>query len=238
MLEIDSTTHRSKAHRKRPGGDRPNAIVLHSGEGASAAADIDTLTHTTSSSHYYVTRKGKIFQFVDDSRRASHTGPTRYLDEAGWNDFSLGIETEHRKGQTWPQVQLDAIAELTKHLIQKHGVLRERVVAHRWVRRPVSAEHQDPTNFPDPKLRRFITDLYPAAERGDLFRVTSDGASVRRSASRAEDPRGKLNRDDVIEVEGIVQGESVSGDRRWMKRVKGQGFVHASLLEPAKIDAA
>jgi len=237
MLDIDGTTHRSKAHRKRPGGDRPNAIVLHSGEGDSAKADIDTLTHTTSSSHYYVTRKGKIFQFVDDSRRASHTGPTRYLGETGWNDFSLGIETEHNKKQNWPQVQLDAIAALTKHLAEKHGVPRERVVAHRWIRRPVSDEHQDPTNFPDPRLRRFITDLYPKAGRGDLFRVTTDDTSVRRTASREDDPIAKLNEDDVIEVEGVVQGQPVSGDARWMKRVNGQGFVHASLLEPAKIDA-
>lgn len=238
MLEIDSTSFRAKAQRKRPGDIPPNAIVLHSGEGDSAAADLDTLTTTTSSAHYYVTRKGKVFQLVDDSRRASHTGPTRYLGETGWNDFSLGIETEHNSKQNWPQVQLDAIAELTKELIKKHGVLRERVVAHRWIRRPASPEHQDPTNFPDPKLRRFITDLYPKAGRGDLFRVTTDDTSVRRAASREDDPVGKLNQDDVIEVEGVVQGESVGGNPRWMKRVQGQGFVHASLLEPAKIDAA
>jgi hypothetical protein len=238
MVDIDRTL-RSVAQRKRPAGDDPpNAIVLHSGEGASAAADIGFLTTSPKvSSHYYVKRNGKIFQFVDDSRRASHTGPTRYLGRAGWNDFSLGIETEHRKGQTWPQVQLDAMAELTKHLIVKHGILRERVVAHRWVRRPSSPDHQDPTNFPDPKLRGFITALYPAESRGELFRVTTDNASVRRAASRAEDPIATLNTGDVIEIEAEVQGEAVSGNRQWMKRVKGQGFVHASLLEPVAVEA-
>jgi N-acetyl-anhydromuramyl-L-alanine amidase AmpD len=235
MLDIDGTTHRAKAQRARPGNIPPNAIVLHSGEGDSAANDIDALTHTTSSSHYYVTRKGKIFQFVDDARRASHTGPTRFLGETDWNDFSLGIETEHNKKQNWPQVQLDAIAELTKQLIEKHGVLRERVVAHRWIRRPASEDHQDPTNFPDPKLRRFITDLYPKTGRGELFRVTTDDTNVRRAASFEDDPIAKLNQDDVIEVEGEVQGASVKGSDRWKKRVKGQGFVHSSLLEPAKI---
>jgi len=238
MLDIDKTL-RSRAQRKRPAGDDPpNAIVLHSGEGASAADDIDVLTNSANtSSHYYVRRNGKILQFVDDSRRASHTGPTRYLGRAGWNDFTLGIETEHRKGQTWPQVQLDAIAELTKHLIVKHGILRERVVAHRWVRRPSSPEHQDPTNFPDPKLRGFITALYPAASRGDLFRVTSDKASVRRAASRESDPKETLNTDDVVEIEAVVQGEAVSGNRQWMKRVKGLGFIHSSLLEPVEVES-
>jgi len=236
MLDIDRT-RRSKAQRKRPAGDDPpNAIVLHSGEGESAANDIDFLTTSTSaSSHYYVTRAGKVFQFVDDSRRASHTGPTKFLNETGWNDFSLGIETEHRKGQTWPQKQLDAIAELTKQLIVKHGVLRERVVAHRWVRRPASPEHQDPTNFPDPKLHAFIAALYPAASRGELFRVTTDKTSVRRAASREDDPIATLNQDDVVEIEAEVQGEAVSGDRRWKKRVKDQGFIHASLLEPVEV---
>lgn len=237
MLDIDRSSHRAVAQRKRPGNVPPNAIVLHSGEGDSAAADIDFLTTDPSaSSHYYVTRKGKVFQFVDDARRASHSGPTLYLDERGWNDFSLGIETEHRKGQTWPQVQLDAMAELTKQLIVKHGVLRERVVAHRWIRRPVSAEHQDPTNFPDPKLRGFITRLYPSAGRGELFRVTTKDASVRRAASRADDPIAKLAIDDVIEIEGEVQGEAVSGNRRWMKRVEDQGFIHSSLLELVEIE--
>jgi hypothetical protein len=237
MLDIDQT-HRAVAQRKRPGNVAPNAIVLHSGEGDSAAADIAFLTTSAeASAHYYVTRKGKVFQFVDDARRASHAGTTRYLDETGWNDFSLGIETEHRKGQTWPQPQLDAIAELTKQLIVKHGVLRERVVAHRWIRRPVSPDHQDPTNFPDPKLRRFITDLYPAAGLGGLFVVNTDDASVRRDASTAESPRAKLNTGDVIEVEGQVQGQPVHGNATWMKRVKGQGFVHSSLLDPAEIAA-
>jgi hypothetical protein len=237
MLDIDQT-HHAVSQRKRPGNVPPNAIVLHSGEGASAEADIDFLTTSGSaSSHYYVTRKGKVFQFVDDSQRASHAGTTRYLDEAGWNDFSVGIETEHHKGQTWPQVQLDAIAALTKRLIVKHGVLRERVVAHRWIRRPVSADHQDPTNFPDPKLRRFITDLYPAAGLGELFVVNTDDASVRRDASLAESPRAKLNTGDVIEIEGQVQGQPVHGNATWMKRVKGQGFVHSSLLDPAEIAA-
>lgn len=237
MLEIDSTTHRAQAQRSRPpGANPPNAIVFHSGEGDSAADDIDTLTHTGSSSHYYVTRTGKIFQFVSDSRRANHAGPTRYLGERNWNDFSIGIETEHRRGQSWPQKQLDAIAELIGHLVQKHGIIRERVAAHRWVRKPPSAEHQDPTNFPDPRLRGFITRLYPEAGRGELMRVNTDDASVRRSASRAEDRVGALNTGDVIEIEGQVQGESVNGNRTWMKRVRDQGFVHSSLLSPVQID--
>jgi hypothetical protein len=239
MITIDGTTHHSVAQGKRPGNIPPNAVVLHSGEGDTADDDIHELTHSAkASSHYYVTRKGKVFQFVDDARRALHTGPTRFLGETGWNDFSLGIETEHHKGQDWPQAQLDAIAELTKKLVEKHHVLRERVVAHRWIRRPASPDHQDPTNFPDPKLRGFITRLFPAAGRGELFRVTTDGASVRRAASREDDPVAKLNQGDVIEIDGDVQGEAVNGNRRWMKRVKGQGFLHSSLLEPVEVAGA
>jgi len=237
MLEIDSS-HHAATQSKRPGNVSPNAIVLHSGEGASAADDIGFLTTSDeASSHYYVTRQGKVFQFVDDARRAAHAGRTLFLDEKDWNDFSLGIETEHRKGQTWPQVQLDAIAELTKALIKKHGVLRERVVAHRWIRKPASKDHQDPTNFPDPKLRRFIANLYPAAGQGDLFVVNTDGTSVRRDASTSESPKAKLNKGDVIEIEGQVQGQPVRGNPTWMKRVKDQGFVHSSLLDPAEIAA-
>lgn len=236
-MEIDSS-RRAKAQRSRPpGGNPPNAIVVHSGEGDSADADIDFLTTSSkASSHYYVTRAGKVFQFVADSRRASHAGPTRYLGERDWNGFSIGIESEHRKGQSWPQKQRDAIAELLRTLIEAHGIIRERVAAHRWVRFPSSPEHQDPTNFPDPELRGFITRLYPEAGRGTLMRVNTDDASVRRSASRAEDPILKLNTGDVIEIEGEVQGESVHGNRVWMKRIGDLGFVHSSLLGPVEVD--
>ncbi|HET7228721.1 MAG TPA: N-acetylmuramoyl-L-alanine amidase [Longimicrobium sp.] len=116
MITIDSTTHRSQAHKKRPPEDNPpTAIIFHTGEGDSAADDIHELTHSGKSSHYYVTRKGKIFQFVDDSRRANHAGPNHYLNRPDWDDFSLGVETEHNKKQNWPQVQLDAISALFKH---------------------------------------------------------------------------------------------------------------------------
>lgn len=238
MVDIDTTTHHAKLQSARPsGGNPPNAIVLHSGEGASASADIHELTLTKkASSHYYVTRAGKIFQFVPDDREAFHAGPTRYLGQKDWNGFSLGIETEHRKGQDWPQVQRDAIAELCKHLIAKHGILRERVAAHRWVRRPSSPEHQDPTNFTDPRLRGFITSFYGGSVAGDLFRVTTDGTNVRRDASTTTAPIGTLNADDVIEVVGQVQGQPVKGNTQWMQRVKNQGFVHSSLLKAVEIE--
>lgn len=236
MVDIDATTHRSKAHSNRPAGVRPDAIVFHTGEGDSAADDINALTKSKKkSSHYYVTRKGKIFQFVDDSQRANHAGPNLYLGSNNWNDFSIGMETEHNQKQDWPEVQLDAIRALLRHLIQKHEIIRERVAAHRWVREP-SPEHQDPTGFTDPELRGFITRLYPEDARGELMRINTDGASVRRSASRAEDPIAKLNTGDVIEIEGRVQGEAVRGNRVWMKRVNDQGFVHSSLLDEVEID--
>ncbi len=238
MVDIDSTTHRSILHSTRPpSGNPPTAIVLHSGEGESAANDIHHLTKTQkASSHYYVTRTGKVFQMVDDHREAKHAGPTLYLGRRNWNGFSLGIETEHRKGQTWPDAQRKALAELTEALIRKHGILRERVAAHRWVRRPVSAEHQDPTNFPDTELRAFIGRLYPAEGKGRLFRVTTDGSSVRVGAGKEHALVEKLNTDDVIEIAREVDGTPVGGNARWMERVAGLGFIHSSLLEFVPVD--
>ncbi|HSJ76517.1 MAG TPA: hypothetical protein VK899_10110, partial [Gemmatimonadales bacterium] len=83
----------------------------------------------------------------------------------------------------------------------------------------------------------FITDLYPAAGQGELFVVNTNGTSVRRDASLSESPKAKLNQGDVIEIEGQVQGQPVHGNATWMKRVKDQGFVHSSLLDPAEIAA-
>lgn len=228
------TTRRTPLHRRRPNGDPPSAIVLHSGEG-SREGDIDTLTSRTSgvSSNYYVARDGTVFQFANDDRATQHAGVSRYLGIRGWNGISLGIETEHRAGQSWPQKQLDALAELCTDLVERFGIPREMVVAHRWIAVPRERK-SDPSNFPDRTLRPFILGCFPG-QGGPLFRVTDPSANVRSRPTRESDVERKLETDDVIEVSAVVQGEAIGGNSEWMKRVNGGGFVHSSLLRKLEL---
>ena len=53
----------------RPGEGRITAIILHSSDGHEAG-DIATLTGPRVSAHWYVTRAGAIWHFVDDGDTA------------------------------------------------------------------------------------------------------------------------------------------------------------------------
>jgi len=234
MVDIDRTSHRSPLHKARPGGAPPSAIVIHSGEGT-LDGDIATLTgrDTGVSSNYYVTRAGKVFQFVDDNRQSQHAGASRYLGRRRWNEFSLGIETQHREGQNWPDAQKTALAELCAKLIDDFGILREMVVAHRWIAVP-RERRSDPSNFPDSKLRPFILDCFPG-KGGRMFRVNTKAANVRSGPGRNHGAIAVLEPGDVIEVSDVVAGSAVNGNADWMKRVSGGGFIHSSLVDELAI---
>lgn len=158
-FRIDALSHVSPNHsaRKNP---TPSAIVLHTGEGTrqSDLAWLKKMQDERSvSCHYYVCRDGTIFQLVPDWREAWHAGIGEYLGFTGWGDFSLGIETEHKQGQDWPQVQRDALAWLCEFLIGKYKIRRSMVVAHRWI---APKRKIDPTDWPDPELVAWIEHLY------------------------------------------------------------------------------
>lgn len=157
---IDATSYRSPNHDTRPGLVR--AIVLHSGEGTKAS-DLATLCSDRVppaqrvSAHYYVDRAANIYQLVPDDLRAWHAGVSTYLGLANWNDFSIGIETEHRSGQMWPPAQHAALAWLCRGLIARHTIQQPYVVAHRWI---APGRKSDPTNWPNIALNAWIADLY------------------------------------------------------------------------------
>lgn len=148
----------------RPAGTDISAIVLHTGEGT-RKSDLEALTGPNGgnpvSSHYYVCRNGEILQLADDSMRTWHAGAGVYLGLYNWNNFSIGIETEHKLGQDWPTIQKDALRWLCLQLIAKHGIEQSMIIAHRWLTRPPGASKKyDPTNWPDPSLSAWIAALY------------------------------------------------------------------------------
>lgn len=165
---IDSSSFRSPNHNARPKGEI-SAIVLHSGEGT-RASDLETLVKSTGekavSAHFYICRDGTIYQLVDVSRRAWHAG------ESNWNDFSIGIECEHKDGQDWPLAQLAAVTALCKMLIGQYGIKAERVVSHRAIAIPFGRRN-DPSNWSDLQIGSWVAiTLYgAAAQPADLSAV-------------------------------------------------------------------
>lgn len=159
-MAIDTTTYQSPNHDARPGGI--TAIVLHSCEGAPPGDEQRSslpwlcAPHSGVSCHYYVTREGGVFQLVPDARRAWHAGVSALAGEPDVNDYSLGIELEHRaRSAPYPPAQLDALADLIRLLCATYAIPAARVVSHRAIALPAGRKG-DPSDWPEAALRVWV----------------------------------------------------------------------------------
>ncbi|HEV7894037.1 MAG TPA: N-acetylmuramoyl-L-alanine amidase [Pyrinomonadaceae bacterium] len=139
---------------------RIKSVIVHSSDGRKAG-DIATLTGDTVSSHWYVTRAGEVFHFVDDEDTAFHAG--RVKDPVFSNSASVGIEQEHfdpdkkkiPKGEDWPDVQIQTVANICAFLFQKHTLSKGAIKSHAEVAFP-KGRKVDPVNYPFDKLFKLI----------------------------------------------------------------------------------
>ena len=131
------------------------SIVLHSTDGREQG-DIDTLTGTSPkvSVHWYVTRTGKIYHFVDNTDTAFHAGKVVSVKYS--NEASLGIEQEHfdpdpqhgRPGnEDWPDAQIQAAANISAFLCQRYNLTVDDIISHAAAAAPAGRK-QDPFGYP------------------------------------------------------------------------------------------
>jgi N-acetyl-anhydromuramyl-L-alanine amidase AmpD len=231
MLNIDRASFASPNHAPRT--QAIASIVLHTGEGT-RASDLAWLTKPQGdksvSSHYYVCRDGQIYQLVSDNRVAYHAGLTHYAGLSNWNAHSLGIETEHKRGQDYPVAQWDALRELYFFLIQRHSIKLDRRVAHRWA---APTRKHDPSDTTDDHLFNFFSAFGHAyAQPWRPYRVTVDVARVRSTPTTDAPIARKLNKGATFWGTD-VKGSKVGTDPNWIARRYG-GYVHRSLLTVAK----
>lgn len=167
VLQIDLTSYPSPNYSERPAGVEPDMIVLHTGEGTKES-DLATLRSTRPpvkkrvSSNYYVDRAGNVYQLVAPERAAWHAGASSWKGRgsAAIRDCSIGIETEHKRGQNWPATQRDALRQLCLLLIERYQIPQRFIVAHRWIATPFGRK-SDPSDWPDADLHTWIAALYP-----------------------------------------------------------------------------
>ncbi|GAB4015264.1 hypothetical protein GCM10028808_40090 [Spirosoma migulaei] len=137
------------------------SIVIHSTDGRKTG-DIETLTGNKVSVHWYVTRKGEIFHFVNNADTAFHVGTFR--DAKFSNSASLGIEQEHfdpdpengrPKNEDWPVIQIQTVANLCALLFQMHSLSKSVIKSHAEAAAP-KGRKQDPFGYPLEKLFQLI----------------------------------------------------------------------------------
>lgn len=169
---IDTTTHPSPNHDARPAGTDIWALIIHTCEGSPCGdeqqSSIPWLKNPDKkvSCHYYVTREGIIYQMVDPSRRAWHAG-TSMLNGVWWcNDYSIGIELEHRDNcATYPRAQADALAQLCTQLIAAYAIPEVGIDTHRKVATNAGrTDRSDPTDWSDSDFYAWRKLLYTPAD--------------------------------------------------------------------------
>lgn len=86
------------------------------------------------SCHYFVRENGEIIQLVPESIRAHHAGLGMWEGDNDTNSRSIGVEIVnpgHPAGlPDFPAAQMQAVAELSRDIVQRHGIEPYRVLGH------------------------------------------------------------------------------------------------------------
>jgi len=97
----------------------------------SAHPYFETLNDLTVSAHLFISREGKITQFVPFHKRAWHAGQSIFQGKINCNDFSIGIELEGTDEVPYEKIQYEQLAKVIRALQETYpAITRERIVGH------------------------------------------------------------------------------------------------------------
>ncbi len=133
-LEIDRT------HPSAGADSRVQFIVLHY-TATDLPGSLAALTGTRVSSHYLISaRPARIYQLVDENRRAWHAGDSEWQGRTWLNASTIGIELVNPGYTTGPdgqriwhpyaEEQISTLIALLKDIMRRHGLKPGAIVAH------------------------------------------------------------------------------------------------------------
>jgi len=128
---------------ERKGGATPEFIILHYTDTVDMNEAEDYFMGRRAhpegetkrvSAHYMIDEDGTIYQYVDEDKRAWHAGVSYWQGLTDMNSSSIGIELVN-PGQSngyvpFPDVQMQALAELCTDIMQRRGIPVDHVLAH------------------------------------------------------------------------------------------------------------
>lgn len=115
---------------------RVGYVVIHY-TAADTPRSIEILSQRNVSSHYLITDETppRIYQLVDETRKAWHAGVSEWYGRSDLNPASIGIEIVNRgpEGDRWhpySDAQIDTLIALLKDIVTRHQVLARNIVGH------------------------------------------------------------------------------------------------------------
>ena len=91
---------------------------------------LESIKYLKVSSHFLITRKGALIQFVPTHKRAWHAGISSYKGRKNCNDFSIGIELEGSDDEGFEEQQYDSLSKLINFLSIDLRINKQNIVGH------------------------------------------------------------------------------------------------------------
>ena len=125
------------------------------------------------SSHFFITRTGELWQFVDADARAWHAGVSSYRGRERCNDDSVGIELEGLEGLSFEPAQYATLARLCTALAARYPIAH--IAGHEHI---APGRKQDPgPGFDWRRLRQMLAwdaTRFPVNLRGNTHPTHGD----------------------------------------------------------------
>ncbi|HXS52544.1 MAG TPA: N-acetylmuramoyl-L-alanine amidase [Usitatibacter sp.] len=111
---------------------RPNLVVIHHTSDDTVEKALATLTDPLRqvSAHYLVGRDGRIWQLVDERKRAWHAGVSHWGADTDVNSDSIGIELDNDGDEPFPDAQVQSLLALLADLKARYGIPTANFVGH------------------------------------------------------------------------------------------------------------
>jgi N-acetyl-anhydromuramyl-L-alanine amidase AmpD len=133
-------TNQSVGFKAGRSGYKPEFIIMHSTDGRSTEADLNTLKggdpdHPVGV-HYLIGRDGKVYHLVNEADSARHAGNDKFGNYA--NDWTLGIEQSHVdanpsegvKGEAWTDADVRSAAHTAAGMMKRWNIPIDHILAH------------------------------------------------------------------------------------------------------------
>ena len=91
---------------------------------------LESIKNLKVSSHFLITRKGALIQFVPTHKRAWHAGISSYKGKENCNDFSIGIELEGCDEEEFEKEQYNSLSRLINFLSIDLKIDKQNIVGH------------------------------------------------------------------------------------------------------------
>jgi len=121
---------------KRKKNEKIDTIIIHYTGMNSEDAAIKRLCNPKAkvSAHYFINRKGNIWQLVEDDKVAWHAGVSKWLNRINLNETSIGIELcnpgHENKYINFTDYQYETLESLLYILKEKYCIYSDRVLGH------------------------------------------------------------------------------------------------------------